>query len=162
MQNRNSFSRATGAAAPVQPALPGTRGRLWRAPVAQLDRALAYEARGREFESLRAYQLHKNVMLTALAGRDCKPNFQGLRKIPKMRSTRRIKYLRSRGVLVWEARGLRFKFRAPRRTNPFRCKHLSLSTAYKKRWGCAKSVPKMASLLCQNALGGAGSCWVLA
>lgn len=27
------------------------------APVAQLDRALAYEARGREFESLRAYQL---------------------------------------------------------------------------------------------------------
>ena len=32
------------------------------APVAQLDRALAYEARGREFESLRAYQPLQNVL----------------------------------------------------------------------------------------------------
>ena len=31
------------------------------APVAQLDRALAYEARGREFESLRAYHLFNNL-----------------------------------------------------------------------------------------------------
>src|SRR5271169_4790512 len=30
------------------------------APVAQLDRALAYEARGREFESLRAYHFRPN------------------------------------------------------------------------------------------------------
>ena len=28
------------------------------APVAQLDRALGYELRGREFESLRAHHLH--------------------------------------------------------------------------------------------------------
>ena len=38
------------------------------APVAQLDRALDYESRGQEFESLRARQLNK-VFLTFLAAR---------------------------------------------------------------------------------------------
>jgi hypothetical protein len=38
------------------------------APVAQLDRALAYEARGREFESLRAYQSSQVGLVTSMIG----------------------------------------------------------------------------------------------
>jgi hypothetical protein len=51
-----ALSGATGAVPGPAPD-SGFEG-LNRAPVAQLDRVLGYEPRGREFESLRARQFH--------------------------------------------------------------------------------------------------------
>src|ERR1700730_5228801 len=77
---RTQFVRMKGMASPPQLLLPGgcraaksapmsahdfvrsevaERTILPEAPVAQLDRALDYESRGREFESLRARQIYQ-------------------------------------------------------------------------------------------------------
>ena len=48
---------------------PGYNARVYRAPVAQLDRALGFEPRGRRFESFRARQFPLTTVSTDLARR---------------------------------------------------------------------------------------------